>query len=468
MSTLFWSLALSTTLLAVIAAALLVRSALKYRKELLKQAKTARRRHLQARKALKRQEKSFTRVFRIFNDFIVKEVQAGSDEQLEKVMSALSAQEIRNVRRTSIMGISRLLIDKGRPEAAIRLLNKYIEPTRSDQLLYFLEPLLLLNEQGLVEGELQEFCSRFQPLPGGPALNYLAATYNAVDDADSRNFQRFIVEPLTKLTANDQHLMDIRFSSQQRRQLLDRIKKSVAEEQPLSLQRLGDGEAYAYPPGPIEGYAPSVFEEDNDSFELNWWNAKPTAEVRDDLTERIRQAVARCDILGFPSVYRIIRDLPPPNRRYGKNRNQRAFMRLLGALGQSIPLDGKVFTEERCHRIRGAIDAPFLLELARMARSLVLVSSWSELSAKFPTDLKVETVSVPSEQAATKIFDVYPEIVDRVRAVSKPGKVVLVGSGIIGKILVDEARQSGAVALDVGSLMDYMVGRKTRTIADLI
>ena len=34
--------------------------------------------------------------------------------------------------------------------------------------------------------------------------------------------------------------------------------------------------------------------------------------------------------------------------------------------------------------------------------------------------------------------------------------------------LADEAREMGAVALDVGSLMDYMVDQKTRTIADII
>jgi hypothetical protein len=407
-------------------------------------------------------------VFRIFNDFIVKEVQAGSDEQLDKVVSALTEQEIHNVRRTSAMGITRLLIEKERPDAAVRLLRKYIQPARSDQLLYFLEPLLELNKLGLLQGELHQFCNTFHPSPGVRALDYLSATYDAVDEADRHNFQQFIVRPLSALPPNDRNLMDIRFSPEQRRQLLNHIEERVAQEKPLSLLRLGDGEAYAYRPGAIEGFAPSVFEEDNASFELNWWNARPTARVRDDLTDRIRQAVKRCDILGFPSVYRIIRDLPPPNRRYGKNRNQRAFMRLLGALGQSIPVDSKVFTEERCHRIRGAIDSAFLLELAGMARSVVLVTSWPELSSKFPPGLKIETISVPSEQATPKLFEVYPEIVDRVRAVSKPGKVVLVGSGIIGKILVDEARMSGAVALDVGSLMDYMVGAKTRTIADLI
>jgi hypothetical protein len=44
----------------------------------------------------------------------------------------------------------------------------------------------------------------------------------------------------------------------------------------------------------------------------------------------------------------------------------------------------------------------------------------------------------------------------------------LVGAGIVGKIFAHEAKMCGAVALDVGSLLDYMMERKTRTIADLI
>jgi glycosyltransferase GT-like protein len=413
-------------------------------------------------------QKSLARTFRIFNDLIVKEVHTGSHEQLNKIVSALSAQEIRNVRRTTIMGITRLLIEKGRPEAAVGLLGKYIQPKRSDRRLYFLEPLLELDKLGLVEGDLHDFCVRFESSPGNRALEYLTETYDEVDEADRRNFQQLIIEPLTALTRDKRNLMDIRFSPEQRQRLVACIKESMAEAKPLSLLRLGDGEAYAFPPVPMEGFPPSVFEEDDVSFELNWWNARPKAQVRDDLVARVRQAVARCDILGFPSVYRIIRDLPPPHRRFGDLRNQRAFARLLGALGVTIPLNGRLLTEERCHRIKGAIDAPLLLELAKMAKSVVLVSSWSQLSLKFPSSVTVETIPVPAEEASVKVFETYPEIIDRIRGASKPGTLVVVGAGIVGKIFVDEARLCGAVALDVGSLLDYMNNRKTRTIADII
>jgi hypothetical protein len=432
-----------------------------------KQVARASKQVARVNKVLKQRERSLKRTFRVFNDLIVKEVREGSDEQLNKMVSTFTADEIRNIRRTSAMGITRLLIEKGHHNAAVCLLTKYVQPNRGDQLLYFLEPLLELHKVGLLQGEFHDFCSLFGMATDISALHYLGATYEATDEVDQRNFQQLIIEPLSRLTKNGRHLMDIRFSAEQRRTLADHVRAALNDKKGLSLIRLGDGEAYAYPVVLIEGLPISIFEKDDTSFELNWWNARPTASVREDLVARIRIAVARCDILGFPSVYRVIRDLPPPRRRYGKNRNQRAFVRLLRAIGETIPLNGKLLTEERCHRIKGAIDAALILELARAADSVVLVSSLTELASKFPV-MNIQTIPVPPEDALVKIFDVYSDVVDRVRNASKPGTLVLVGAGIIGKIFVDEAKMRGAVALDVGSLFDYMVERKTRTIADLI
>jgi hypothetical protein len=196
----------------------------------------------------------------------------------------------------------------------------------------------------------------------------------------------------------------------------------------------------------------------------------PPVEVRDEIMFGVRQAVAECDVLGFPSVYRVIRDLPAPRKRYGSTRKERALIRLYYALGRSIPVDGKVLTEERCHR--SAIDTSFLTELVSLAQSVVVVSCWPILESRFP--VAINHILVPPERAVkdtgdeTLLFEIYPDIVHRIRAVSSPGTLVLVGAGIIGKIFVGQAREAGAVALDVGSLLDYMVGMKTRTIADVI
>ena len=209
-----------------------------------------------------------------------------------------------------------------------------------------------------------------------------------------------------------------------------------------------------------------MFQKDNENFERSYLRSGTASDpdrAREALIRDFRQAVSRCDILGFPSVYRIIRNLTPPHSRYGMRRNQRAFLRILSALGNYIPVGQKIFTEERCHRIRGAIDEPFVLDLAAKARSVVLVSSWPEIQSKFSA--KSSFIAVTPKKAA--LYDDYPKIIERICELSSPGTLVLIGAGVPAKIMADQARKSGAVALDVGSLMDYMVGHKTRTIADL-
>lgn len=406
---------------------------------------------------------------RILNQLLVKSVKVGEVDQIEKILAALTDEQFNRIPRNTVMGISRHFIEKGRPAAAARIIGRYTGKLEY-KLIYFLEPLIELEKLGLLRDEPHEFCNKLQLPYSLGALEHVRTTYKAVDDVDRQVFQHFIIDPLFKLLKGDQNLMEIRFSASQKRELLDRIKSSVAGEQPLSLIRLSDGESYAYQPPQVDGIRPMAFESDDRSFERHWWGAAPPLPVREDLIHRVRQAVARCNILGFPSVFRIIRDLPSPNHRYGNNRDQRALIRLLNAL-ETIPLKDKLITEERCNQC--ALDAPFLMELSSMARSVVIVSCWPGMESKFP--MSVENILVPPAQIVKNVvlannmpplFKVYPEILERVRVASGPGTLVFVGAGIIGKILVDQASQAGAVALDVGSLLDYMAGLKTRNVAD--
>ena len=229
-------------------------------------------------------------------------------------------------------------------------------------------------------------------------IDWLSKEYKPADEADHRNLQRFVLTPLRALSAQAGNLMDIRFSTEQRTALQAIIRKSLAERRPLSLLRLGDGEAFAYPAPEADGirrrYSMAMTKTSSGVYFRS--KGSPADNLRDTLIKDFRQAVARCDILGIPSVYRIVRNLTEPGSRYGTRRNQRAFMRILGAVGVSIPLEQKIFTEERCHRVREAIDEPFVLELASQAESVVLVSRWPEIQGKFPT--KSSMIVVPSKE----------------------------------------------------------------------
>ena len=372
------------------------------------------------------------RLFRIIDVFMVPAVHRKATDQIEMLLRELTDREVRHLDKVTVMGICRLLLETNQPGAAARLLERYIQEGRSDRLWYFLEPIMELHNLGAwKDGAFQQFCAKFQPPLSALALQWLRTGYKSADNADQQNFQRFIVEPLCALSKDDRNLMDIRFSPQQRAALQAEIKKSIIDERPLSLLRLGDGEAYPYPAPPVKGLSASLFAEDDRNFELHRWGWGASDPVREELVTRFRRAVARCDILGFPSVYRIIRNMTPPRSRYGNRRNQRAFLRILSSLGSAIPIGQRIFTEERCHRVRGAIDAPFLLEVSAMARSVVLMSSWPELRSKFPSELSIHDIQVPSGK---ELFTRYPELIERVREVSGPGTVVLIGAGIIAKI----------------------------------
>ena len=47
------------------------------------------------------------------------------------------------------------------------------------------------------------------------------------------------------------------------------------------------------------------------------------------------------------------------------------------------------------------------------------------------------------------------------------GRLVLVGAGYAGKIIIDEARNRGGIALDLGSIFDRWMGANTRSYQDL-
>jgi hypothetical protein len=427
----------------------------------------------QAVEVFSQADRSFLRS-RTLNLFLQRAVMAADKEAIDKVLSQTDDRDVRRISRMTLMGICRLLLTNSDHDGAVRLLTRYIRPDRVDQQLYFLEPLLELYDSGALTGELRDFCAQLQPVSSATVLERLSKAYQGVDDADRQNFQRYIVGPLSALTRNERNLMDVRFSAEQRVALRESIKRSVSEAKPLSLIRLGDGESYPYQAPQVEGINPAVFESDNSDHERHWWGGPPPAPIREDIMTRVRQAVAQCDILGVPSVYRIIRDLPNPRQRYGRNRSQRAFIKILSALGQAIPVDGKLLTEERCHRC--ALDGAFLIELAALARSVTIVSCWPDLHLQFRGESVTAIVIPPqynlrdpaSRESVPALFDCYPEIVERVRAASAPGTLLLVGAGIIGKILVDEARECGAAALDVGSLLDYIAGVKTRSVGDVI
>jgi hypothetical protein len=47
------------------------------------------------------------------------------------------------------------------------------------------------------------------------------------------------------------------------------------------------------------------------------------------------------------------------------------------------------------------------------------------------------------------------------------GRLVLIGAGYAGKVIVDEAKRRGGIALDLGSIFDHWMDAHTRSYQDL-
>jgi hypothetical protein len=61
---------------------------------------------------------------------------------------------------------------------------------------------------------------------------------------------------------------------------------------------------------------------------------------------------------------------------------------------------------------------------------------------------------------------ILPEVLDSVISEldgDLAGRLTVVGAGYAGKVIVQEAKKRGAVALDLGSILDYWVGAATRS-----
>jgi hypothetical protein len=52
---------------------------------------------------------------------------------------------------------------------------------------------------------------------------------------------------------------------------------------------------------------------------------------------------------------------------------------------------------------------------------------------------------------------VYKELREQIRSTAGPGDLVLVAAGVIGKIFLNDIRERGGVALDVGSSLEKWV-----------
>jgi hypothetical protein len=387
------------------------------------------------------------------------------------LLSGKTDEHLRKIPSSCFMGACRVLIKSSEHDQCRQLLRRYLAFSPPHRRFYFLEPARALF--GPNDDDMHDLT---RPRAWRTILSEFSQSYDAVDEDDRRTFDTLVLQKLDQIPGGTQDCMDIRFDAHAKSRLWHYIAEAIEAGRALSFVRLGDGEAYAYPPPGIPAVPAERFVDDKFVLEQHWWGTTLMPERRAEIGDQVREAVAQATILGIPSVYRVIRDLGKADRRFGSSRSERGLSTVLHALGTDIPIGDQIFTEERSNHI--LFDRKSLEDLARRAHRLVIVGCWSPDKLALSTYVETNYVLISPhmkvndvaghDNASTPVYLAYSEIGRSIEALSGPGVLVLVSAGIIGKIFAERARRSGAVALDIGSVADYLAGHKTRSIADLV
>lgn len=235
------------------------------------------------------------------------------------------------------------------------------------------------------------------------------------------------------------------------------VRGKLAAKEPWSFIRVGDGESSAL------AYAPDIArfaQSDAEERERVWWGRTLEPDAREALAARVRAAIESADALGVPTLERLVRDVRLERREFLSGRAGRGLRTVMEAF-ESGRL--KPFTSAHLQHDLERFDLyPALFD----GLDVVAVSCHAALPF-------ARTIVVPPRHASLAAFGmremgprILPEVLDETIAQlgdDLSGRLVVVGAGYAGKVVVDEARKRGAVALDLGSILDYWVGAATRS-----
>lgn len=274
-------------------------------------------------------------------------------------------------------------------------------------------------------------------------------------------------------------LLDTDISSTQRQTFVNLVRTKLHEQRPFSFIRLGDGEAACLPYEPtLSSFAP----QDARDRERIWWGRPLGHGLRSRIYPRVARSIFDADCIGITAVSRFMRELRLQREDTLEStltgRGLRAVLyfaenwQLLRSPGLSPPM----FATCHLHQELELWDC--YGELFDGVRGVVLVSCHEglpdQMRDRFGVTIEGHVILPPDKVTGpfvkTELGGALPSMLDD--AVDQlgdlpRGRLVLVGAGLLGKVIVAEARARGGIALDIGSVFDHWLGLKTRSYLDL-
>lgn len=240
----------------------------------------------------------------------------------------------------------------------------------------------------------------------------------------------------------------------------EKIEYLLINKTSFSFIRLSDGEGYVF-----DGFSFNL----NDSInrELHWWGTEINEVLRAKIKYELSDAVKNADALGIPSVFRMWRDLSPKVECLDTSLQMRGMLSVLqgvNSLFENKSLKCQFVLEEKSNQFLFS-DVSKIKKLINLAERVVIISSVKEaVFADIFKTSKIRCINIPTH-ARTKGSEgyssskkplpfVYEDVKRELLNIVRPGYLVLVSAGVIGKIFIDISKKQGAVALDIGECAD--------------
>jgi len=275
-------------------------------------------------------------------------------------------------------------------------------------------------------------------------------------------------------------LFNTDISRAQRRAFLALVRQNLHQRHAFSFVRLGDGEAACLP---YEPHLSLFAAPDARDRERIWWGRPLDRKLRSRIYPRLAQAMFDADCIGIPPLSRYVREI-----------DLRRDDTLRGSL-TGRGLRAVLYCAERWDRLRSSGLAPPVFTSCHLHQDLelwncygelfdgvsevVLVSCHDELGdwigTRFGVKVAAHVLLPPDRVTGPAVSSEFgdrmlPAILDK--TIEELGdlprdRLVLVGAGVLGKLIVGEARGRGGIALDLGSVFDHWLGFRTRSYLDL-
>jgi Flp pilus assembly protein TadD len=393
------------------------------------------------------------------------------DEALAGMKALLSHPPLRTADASYVLGLVNLF-DGNRDVPAIRALVRAFLKVLRTTSSYRLAAIRLSR---IV---FQYFPKEERPNARPPSDRLLAMLRGAPAFAHAARFIRRTAALQASLREEGgQCLFDTDVSRREAEAFVAQVRARLASRTPFSFIRIDDGEGNAVPYGAELAQFADL---DAAERERVWWGRPLDAPHRAALNARVLSAMQTADALGIPAFSRILRDIRLDSpESFAQSRTGRGITAVLNALEPNGPLRnaraaGQMLTSAYVQH--DLVKWELYAKLFDGAGEVVAVSCHSGLPQAMQKLFGVtvaRNILIPPRHASLAAFGlsemgprILPDVLDEIIARMDgdlAGQLVIVGAGYAGKCIVQAARERGAVALDLGSVLDYWLGVATRS-----